>query len=232
MLPHPDLIAWYGTGSVDIRWTTAHLALFPDSIKVEIDQAFTGSPVPSAPVRDVENGAWTAHDAIHHTPWTAERRTIYCSRNTIPQLESEGWTGDVWLADPGFTGTVPPDLGAMTCVAVQNVFTNTYDSSIVFDDKWPFASKPQPVPGQLSVTILSRTGHAAWPRVIGADHYVVNYVDPVNMRETLMCRIGQVPEGAVVHANLNAVPGAHGGNIKVYAIVNGNPDVLGYRVLP
>lgn len=232
LLPHPDLVAWYGTGSPDIEWTEADRALFPDSIMVEIDQAFTGSPVPQATIRDVESGAWSVLDAINHNPWTAKRRTIYCSRNTIPELHLAGWTGDVWLADPEFTGDTPPDLGPMTCVAVQNVFTEEYQTSIVFDAHWPDNGDNVPPSELVSVTIGNRHANAAWARNPVAGHYVVNYVAPGTSTEVLVCRATQPQAGKVVHVTDMVIPGSHGGLLKVYSIVESTPIIVGTRVLP
>jgi hypothetical protein len=137
-----QMVAGYVTGSPDILWTNADWALFPGLPHVTIDQGFTGSPVASAIVRDVEPGAWTAAAAVSSRPWTPARPTIYCSTSALPTLEQAGWRGDVWVANyvtsaPGSPYPVP---AGMTCVAWQ--WTNmggggTYDLSVVFDPYWP-----------------------------------------------------------------------------------------------
>lgn len=151
-----DLYAGYVTGSPTIRWTAADFALFPANKRVTIDQAFTGSPVPSAIVRDVQPGAWTAAAAVNTKPWTPARPTIYCSLDTLTQVASAGWKGDVWVAlydgVPSLNFTVP---AGMRCVAKQYSDSGgggAYDISEVFDLYWPeeapmFVEIPG-VPGQ------------------------------------------------------------------------------------
>lgn len=136
--PNPAMIAWYGTGSPDIAWTPGDLALFPNALKVEIDQGFTGSPVLTAIVRDIELGAWTVSNAVNRTGWNVPRPTQYCDRNTIPSLLSAGWKGDIWLAWPGWTPTVSlPSTPGCNIVAVQDQFDSLWDHSTVLDPTWP-----------------------------------------------------------------------------------------------
>jgi len=137
-----DMVAGYVTGSGDIQWTAADFALFPGKPQVTIDQGFTGSPVASAIVRDVEAGAWSAGNAVTSKPWTPARPTIYCSASVLPQVSAAGWQGDVWVAD--YVSTAPtspyPVPAGMTCVAWQWTDTGgggTYDLSVVFDPYWP-----------------------------------------------------------------------------------------------
>lgn len=137
-LPAPDLIACYDTGSSDIVWSASDRALFPRSVKVTIDQGGVGSPTPASVVRDVEPGAWNPWRAVNDRPWTAVRPTIYCSRDTIPDVLNAGWRGDLWIAWPGYTAGHPPSVPGCTVVAVQNMFLSNYDQSSVFDDFWPF----------------------------------------------------------------------------------------------
>lgn len=157
-----QLVAGYVTGSADVQWTSADWAEFAGLSLVTIDQGYTGSPVASADVRDVEAGAWTPAAAVDLDGWTAARPTIYCSLDTLPQVTAAGWRGDVWLAD--WTGTPPTDPPAeagVTVVAVQYASLADYDLSVVFDPYWP-AEGPDPmfitipgVPGQwLSVEQL------------------------------------------------------------------------------
>jgi hypothetical protein len=138
-----EMVAGYVTGSPDIVWTAADWALFAGRPQVMIDQGFTGSPVASANVLDVEQGAWTPAAAVGFRPhMTSPRPTAYSSLAALPQLAAAGWQGDVWVAD--WTGSAPgspPAVPAgMTCVAVQ--WTNqggggAYDLSVVFDPYWP-----------------------------------------------------------------------------------------------
>jgi hypothetical protein len=137
-LPVPDLIMWYGTGSPDIQWGQAELDLFPHSIKVQIDQGGTGSPIQSATVRDVEPRAWVAANAVNHRPWVAPRPTIYCDRADLDGVLAAGWKGDVWLAWPGFTRSDIPRIPGCNLVAIQDQFHAEYDRSLVYDDTWPF----------------------------------------------------------------------------------------------
>jgi hypothetical protein len=138
-----DMVAGYVTGTPDIQWTTADWALFAGKVAVTIDQGFTGSPVDSADVLDVEPGAWTPAGAVAQKPhMTSPRPTVYCSASVVPELDAAGWRGDVWVAD--WTSTPPlqpyPVPAGMTCVAVQYSDQGgggAYDVSVVFDDAWP-----------------------------------------------------------------------------------------------
>ncbi len=144
-----QLVAGYVTGTADIQWTAADWAEFPGLPQVTIDQGAAGSPVATANVRDVEAGAWSAAGAVDQTGWTAPRPTIYCSLDSLPELEQAGWQGAVWVAD--YTGTAPgspPAMPAgMTCVAVQYTDQGgggTYDLSVVFDPYWPMEAASMP----------------------------------------------------------------------------------------
>jgi hypothetical protein len=138
---HTQMVAGYVTGSSQILWTAADWAQFPNIPHVTIDQGFTGSPVASAVVRDVQAGAWTASAAVNRHGWTPVRPTIYCSLSTLPQVQQAGWQGDIWVADydnvQSLNFTVPP---GMNCVAKQYTDQGgggAYDLSVVFDPYWP-----------------------------------------------------------------------------------------------
>src|SRR5215469_4393621 len=118
LLPHYDLAAIYGTGSSDIQETLADITrirstAFDGKPLVMIDQGFTGSPQPLDTIRDVETGAWTPHAAVTE-PWDAENPTIYCTRDTLPQVQAEGWKGRIWLAWPGFSSITAPVFEGVT----------------------------------------------------------------------------------------------------------------------
>ena len=139
--PHAAIVAWYGTGSLDIIWTGADRALFPGAELVGIDQGGPGSPVYDLQVVDVEPGAWRPDQlAARMAKSTAKRPTVYCDRNDLPAVR-EVWAGDVWLAWPGWTGEPLPGPGI---VAVQDVWGTDYDRSTVLDPYWPALA---PVPG-------------------------------------------------------------------------------------
>lgn len=138
IVPGPQLVAWYGTGSPDIEWSAENRLLWPDAIHVEIDQGGAGSPVLTANVRDVENGAWTLNAALNRDGWNVPRPTIYCTRDTYRQLEGAGWKGDVWLAAPGTSLAQVEPWPGITVVAIQDYFGSQYDMSTVYDPYWPF----------------------------------------------------------------------------------------------
>jgi hypothetical protein len=148
-----DLVAAYVTGSSDIRWTSADLALFPHQSVITIDQGFTGSPVPGAMVRDVERGAWTPQNAVQGA-WTPPRPTIYCNQSDLRTVLGLGWHGDVWLAEPGPMPVSAPNIPGVRVVAQQFGFESEYDISMVFDSNWPN------LPPEMDV--LSATGHAGY----------------------------------------------------------------------
>lgn len=232
LFPDPQMVAWYGTGSPDIQWSLDDLALFPNSVKVEIDQGYLGSPVPTAVVRDVESGAWAPGKAVDRTGWNVERPTIYCTRDTLPSVIADGWKGDVWLAQPGYVASVPPVYQGVNIVAVQSVFADTYDMSVVYDPDWPRKSLANPASNTLSVTVNERSASAAWGRYDGASHYVIEYQASSRVASVLVGRIPQIISGIEVHASPLHIPGASGGMIHFYAIVNGNAVPIGTRILP
>lgn len=136
--PDVGVIFVYDTGSPDIKWQPDEVALWPSATKIHIDQGAGSPPVTTATVRDVESGAWTVDAALRTGNWVAERPTQYGSRSTIQELASKGWTGDVWVAWPGWKGNSPPIIKGVNVVAVQNVWAGNYDSSIIFDQYWPY----------------------------------------------------------------------------------------------
>jgi hypothetical protein len=232
LVPNAEMVAWYGTGSADIDWSLADRERFPHSVMVEIDQGFTGSPVPAAIVRDVENGAWTPGAAVDKSNWTAARPTIYCNRSTLTAVIAAGWKGDVWLAWPGFSGTTPPVYPGVNVVAVQNTWAGWYDASIVFDPTWPAAKPVVSAAGHLSITVNSRTADMAWTVVDTATVYDIVY-HPLN--GTPGFSIASVPQpamGGAVHAADVLIPGSHGGSIVIEATVSGVSVPVAMATLP
>lgn len=162
-----DMVALYGTGSPDIKATAQDEALFNGHQLVIIDQGFTGSPLPTATVRDVERGAWSLANAIHE-PWEAERKTLYVSRSLIPSVQNAGWHGDVWLAEWEAMPTMAPHFNGLTVVAQQWANLGPYDLSVVWDATWPKAKHPIEI---LSVTPYPGYIHAGWRAEPGATGY-------------------------------------------------------------
>lgn len=135
-----QLVGGYDTGSPDIQWVASDWAQFPYAVHVHIDQGFTGAPVYSATVQDVETGAYTPGGVpAWQAACTAARPTVYCNRSTLPAVLATGWRGEIWLAWPGWTVTTPlPPLPAgCSIVAVQNYQGTSYDHSVVIDPTWP-----------------------------------------------------------------------------------------------
>lgn len=230
--PNLPMIAFYGTGSPGIDWTDQDRALWPHATMVEIDQGASGSPVPTAAIRDVENGAWTPKSAVDITGWHADRRTIYGSRTSIAACIAEGWRGDVWLAEPNTNPTSAPVIPGVNVVAVQNNWQPNYDASIVFDDTWYPGVVPAPPGGELSVTVAHRTANMFLPGHIGADHYVVMYREESGSVATVIDRPPARTDGTGIHLNNVIIPGSNGGSIVLAAIVNGTPVDMGARNLP
>lgn len=148
-LKDPNLVAIYLTGSPDIRWTPAQVALFPN-IKtfVRIDQGGPTSPQYQANVFDAEPNAWSIPRAIAATAvCTAPRPTVYCDRNDYATIPGS-YTGDIWLAAPGISDAEAIALAATDkrIVAVQNLWANSYDRSIVVDPYWPERKPVTPPP--------------------------------------------------------------------------------------
>lgn len=228
----PQMLAYYVTGSQGIPWTAADIALFPKSVHVTIDQGGSGSPVPSAIVRDVEPGAWNADAAVRHVPWTAKRPTIYCDRNDLQAVIAAGWRKDVWLAWPGFAGTAAPSFAGVNIVAVQNVFGTDHDSSLVFDATWPQVPVT-PTPGpRMSVSITDRVVNLFFPVMVGADHYIVEYIPPSPGVMTVLSRPPQAKSGSGIHVTNLTVPGGTGGEIVVQAVIKSVQHQVGAISLP
>jgi hypothetical protein len=142
---HPTMVAIYLTGSAAIRWTSANVAGYKNVVTwVRIDQGGQTSPQYEATVFDVEPGAWTMANAVEATKkCTAPRPTIYCDRSDYKTVPAS-YTGDLWIAAPGLTDAEAEALAATDkrIVAVQNVWANVYDRSVVVDPIWP--EKPVP----------------------------------------------------------------------------------------
>jgi hypothetical protein len=137
-----EMVAGYVTGTPDIRWEASDWRRYSGIRQITIDQGGIGSPVSTATVRDVEDGAWLPEPAVRDTAnWNAGRRTIYCNLDTLPRVLAAGWRGDLWLAIPSnVPHATPPDVPGCTVVAVQYKFAGSYDQSIVYDPYWPARS--------------------------------------------------------------------------------------------
>lgn len=141
----PDfaIVGCYVTGTSDIAWTSEEKDLWSEhATMVSIDQGYRSPVMTTAIVRDVEPGCWTAASAVNRAMWdkTVARPTIYTDLDMLPEVLSAGWTGDLWLAIPGWTeGKSLPEHGNCVIVAVQNEenVSDLYDSSIVLDKWWP-----------------------------------------------------------------------------------------------
>lgn len=184
------VVMGYDTGTPGVRWTSLDWKRFPKARKVHIDQGFTGSPVLSATVRDVEPGAWTPRGAVQDAKgWNPARPTIYCDQADLPGVLAAGWRGDLWLAIlTSRPPASPPVISGCTVVAVQYRFGSLFDTSVVFDDFWP-ERKPTVsgiefgVPGNLRETATVDLVWDAVPPVDGmaplgytVDFYGVNGV--------------------------------------------------------
>lgn len=159
-----QVVMGYDTGSPEIQWTPEDWARFPHARHVHIDQGFTGSPVPTATVRDVEAGAWVAENAVRDTAnWNAGRPTIYCNRDTLPRVLSAGWKGDLWLAIPnGIPPTAAPIVPGCTVVAVQFSFDGATDRSVLFDRFWPAREPAVPGTEFAAPNLLQETATASF----------------------------------------------------------------------
>lgn len=139
----PSLYALYLTGSTAIRWQGVP-SFLANATPVRIDQGGQTSPQFEANVFDVEPGAWTMANALEAVKkCTAPRPTIYCDRSDYATIPST-YTGDIWLAAPGISDAEAEALAATDkrIVAVQNLWANTFDRSVVVDPIWP--NKPIP----------------------------------------------------------------------------------------
>jgi hypothetical protein len=145
---NPSMIAIYLTGGNGVAWTNANVALYPKvPTWVRIDQGGAGAPNYKANVMDVENGDYSPADIAKWTKLCqAPRPTVYCTRGALASV-MKVWGGDIWLAAPDITDAQAEQIMATNkqVVAVQNVWAQGYDRSIVGDPYWP-ARRPSPVP--------------------------------------------------------------------------------------
>jgi hypothetical protein len=231
-IPTPDVIAWYGTGSPDIDWTPGDLALFPHSVKAEIDQGGSGSPILAATIRDVESGAWSPGQAVNKAGWNVPRPTIYCNRSTLPSVIADGWRGDIWLAWPGYAGPTAPIFQGVNVVAVQNVFAQRYDGSIIYDPTWPLSTVINPPPEGFGFTIVDRVADLVFGTIPEADHYVIQHAATKLAVPVTVGRVSQPVSGSVVHVIGLMIPGGSNGMLTVWAIVHGRAVMVGTNPLP
>lgn len=137
---NPQMVAIYLTGGPAIQWTSSEVAMFPATTTfVRIDQGGSGAPNSKATVKDIEPGAYRPADIpnFQFDP-AVERPTCYCDRSDLPAVMAL-WKGDIWLAAPGLSETECLAIAANNpqIVAVQNVFAQSYDASVVIDPYWP-----------------------------------------------------------------------------------------------
>lgn len=227
-----DMVAYYVTGSPDIRWSDAQVAMFPDAEMISIDQGFTGSPVRTAMVRDVEPNAWTPANAVDLTNWDAERPTIYCDRSDLQTVIAEGWKGDVWLAYPGWSGPTPPTYPGVNVVAVQRTFGADWDVSTVYDPYWPHKPPVGLATPDLSVTVVRRVVNLSFNVHPNAGHYVALYYERTGAPQYLVGRASQPVTGTVVSMTADIIPGDIAGQVDVFAIVNARAIPWGTVNLP
>lgn len=137
-----DIVAVYVTGIAPVPWSPAQIDAIPAGKSVvTIDQASGNAPQHSATVQDVEPNCYSPADVpAWQAQCTAERPTVYCDRSDLPAILATGWTGNLWLAIPGWMpGSPLPSAPGCAIVAVQNQFdvNGTHDLSVVLDSTWP-----------------------------------------------------------------------------------------------
>lgn len=231
-LADPDIMFFYGTGSPNVQWTKSEISLFPPAIMVEIDQGGMGTPKLDAVVRDIENGAWTPGAAVDKTGWNVERPTLYCVRDTLPQVVADKWQGDVWLAWPGWKGEALPRYPGITFVAVQSGFFANYDSSVIIDPYWPHKTPADVYDSGFSLTIFNRTASLAFNAYPGADSYHVLYRPDGQPTATTIATISPPPARDVEHIATLTIPGSHGGELQVIASLAGTVKLIVAHPLP
>lgn len=230
-LPLPSVMFWYGTGSPAIEWSAAERAMFPSDILVEIDQGGMGTPVLTAMVRDVENGAWQPGQAANKTGWHVTRPTIYCNRSTLPSVAADGWKGDVWLAWPGWTGEALPEHPGITIIGVQDQFNGGYDHTTFIDPTWPALPNPVPAGNSMSITVDSRNANMAYTVDFIPDMVQILFAPQAGARFVVLRTITGVHPGVANHVSNLTIPGHAGGIISVAAIKNGVATEIGVRAL-
>lgn len=163
-----QLVGYYVTGLPPVPWSaTQIMSIRPGQIHVPIDQGAAGAPRHDAIVQDVETGAWTPADVPGwQADCTAEQPTVYCNQSTLPDVLATGWTGNLWLAVPGWQyGEALPSAPGCHYVAVQNQLDvlNAYDLSVVLDDDWPYKKSGARMPVILTVDRNTVPQGTPWP---------------------------------------------------------------------
>jgi hypothetical protein len=160
------VIAGYDTGTAEIKWTEDDWAAFPNAQHVHVDQGAEGAPVRTATVMDVEPRAYTVNDIPDwENKCTAVRPTAYVNGSELREALA-ATDHEIWLADPGISDEEA--LAKMAAnpriVAIQNLWTNTFDRSVIGDPTWPAAKK---VPVTSPPTPTPVTTPTAGPSAVG-----------------------------------------------------------------
>lgn len=137
-----EYVAGYDTGSADIKWTAEDWHRFPSAHQVHVDQK-NGPRVLADTVQDVEPGAYAVSDIPEwQRTSTAARPTAYVNGSELDAALAAS-DGDIWLAKPDITDDDALAIMAANprIVAVQNLWTSTFDRSVIGDPTWPEAKK-------------------------------------------------------------------------------------------
>lgn len=138
-----QLVAFYLDGIYAVASIAEVEAMFPKWQHVPID--VMGNRPDYARVFDVESGDIKPEDTERiitdykrESPWykTGGRPIIYCNRSTIPDVRLG--TGKYLLGHDYFLWVAAPNslYSGFGVVACQNVWSRTFNSSVVFSDQW------------------------------------------------------------------------------------------------
>ena len=164
-------VAGYVTGTPDIVWTQADFDKFPLAHKEYIDQG-NGSPWRAPTVIDIENGALTVSDIPAYKSQYPDI-IVYCMQSNLAAVANV-FTGRVWLAAPSYpaddqavslAAELHKEYPGLDIIAIQNVWGNTFDRSIILEA--PVVTPPNADHVNIQGWELARPSNGMVPVVIG-----------------------------------------------------------------
>lgn len=191
-IPHnAEMVAGYDTGTLDVGWTSAMWGMFPNAVKVHINQGYASPPKITSNVIDVESGSWSPDQVpgllANMEDAGVERPTVYCARNTIGFIPKLPKVYDMWVAWPGYAASVAPMQPGWNVVAVQYSYVGTFDISKVFDATWPL--KPVTPVTEEDMINVQVTAESFVPFPAGTFKAVHVYRDFLSPEETSVVRL-------------------------------------------
>lgn len=178
------LVAGYVDGLY--AWTAAQWAVFPSANRIRITAIPGSATAKDADVADCEFGDYTPLQAgqwVVAAHEDGERKTVYCSRDTIPEVRAAAGSlqlnrdYDIWAAD--WTGAphvvdAPPPGPVLPCATTQYQpdYLGICDLDMVYDPGWPHRGGPPPPPSEVTVNVTLPVLAQGATDPIGTDNIV------------------------------------------------------------